>query len=119
MIYSYINPLQEFWENLIQGNDLIGPTRWPEGLYDLPPRIGAIHDLDKFDSVFFNISDEEVKNDKMKHLKDQNDFHASARHWLVFSITYDDTLDTSCMCTCIKHTVSSVSACCDITSDAT
>ena len=64
VIYSYINPLQEFWENLIQGSDLIGPTRWPEGLYDLPPRIGAIHDLDKFDSVFFNISDEEVKMTK-------------------------------------------------------
>ena len=39
---------------------MIGPTRWPAGLYDLPPRIGAIHDLDKFDSVFFNISDNEV-----------------------------------------------------------
>ena len=60
MYITCVDWLQEFWENLVQGNDLIGPTRWPAGLYDLPPRIGAIQDLDKFDSVFFNISDTEV-----------------------------------------------------------
>ena len=47
---------------------MIGPTRWPQGLYDLPPRIGAINDIDKFDSVFFNISDEEVRYE-LRHEK--------------------------------------------------
>ncbi|KAL5021633.1 hypothetical protein ScPMuIL_000788 [Solemya velum] len=54
--------VEEFWENLLAGVDMIGPTRWPEGLYGLPPRVGLIPDINKFDSNFFDFSDLEVNN---------------------------------------------------------
>ncbi|KAL3859308.1 hypothetical protein ACJMK2_009533, partial [Sinanodonta woodiana] len=60
----------EFWENLMSGIDLIGPTRWPLGVYGLPPCIGAIHDIDKFDSKFFQITEFEANhmNPMLRHV---------------------------------------------------
>lgn len=39
---------------------MIAPTRWPHGLYGLPPKIGAIKDMNKFDNQFFNIPNDKV-----------------------------------------------------------
>ncbi|KAK3611423.1 hypothetical protein CHS0354_027151 [Potamilus streckersoni] len=61
---------EEFWENLMSGMDLIGPTRWPPGLYGLPPCIGAIQDIDRFDSKFFHITEFEANhmNPMLRHV---------------------------------------------------
>jgi len=39
---------------------MTGPTGWPQGLYNLPPKIGALKDINKFDNQFFNIPDNKV-----------------------------------------------------------
>ncbi|XP_052818372.1 fatty acid synthase-like [Mya arenaria] len=51
---------QEFWEGLTSGRDLTEPHRWPVGLYNLPPRIGALPNINRFDNEYFNFSDEKV-----------------------------------------------------------
>ncbi|WAR13080.1 FAS-like protein [Mya arenaria] len=50
----------EFWEGLTSGRDLTEPHRWPVGLYNLPPRIGALPNINRFDNEYFNFSDEKV-----------------------------------------------------------
>ena len=74
--YPHSANLDEYWENLRQGRDLIDvtpPERWDyEDLYDPDPAAaldgkiyckwgGFLDDYDKFDPRFFNISTEEAK----------------------------------------------------------
>ncbi|NWX15444.1 FAS synthase, partial [Aegotheles bennettii] len=49
--------LQEFWENLINGVDMVteDDRRWKPGIYGLPKRNGKLKDLSKFDASFFGV----------------------------------------------------------------
>ncbi|XP_018417291.1 PREDICTED: fatty acid synthase [Nanorana parkeri] len=49
--------LQEFWDNLIQGVDMIteDDRRWKPGLYGLPARNGKLKEINKFDASFFGV----------------------------------------------------------------
>ncbi|XP_066443807.1 fatty acid synthase isoform X2 [Eleutherodactylus coqui] len=49
--------LQEFWENLIGGVDMIteDDRRWKPGLYGLPTRNGKLKEINKFDASFFGV----------------------------------------------------------------
>ncbi|XP_041375027.1 fatty acid synthase-like [Gigantopelta aegis] len=54
--------VNEFWENLLNGVDMLDSNVWPDGLYGLPPRTGHIPDTDKFDAKFFNIPESEAQH---------------------------------------------------------
>ncbi|XP_062590518.1 fatty acid synthase-like [Saccostrea cucullata] len=62
--------IDEFWENLILGKDLIRGTRWPRELHGTPPRVGLIKNIDKFDAEYFNLEENEVHhmNPMLRHL---------------------------------------------------
>ncbi|XP_053308944.1 fatty acid synthase [Spea bombifrons] len=49
--------LQEFWENLIGGVDMVteDDRRWKPGLYGLPTRNGKLKEISKFDASFFGV----------------------------------------------------------------
>ncbi|XP_069807612.1 fatty acid synthase isoform X2 [Dendropsophus ebraccatus] len=49
--------LQEFWENLIGGVDMVteDDRRWKSGLYGLPTRNGKLKEINKFDASFFGV----------------------------------------------------------------
>ncbi|KAM4691284.1 fatty acid synthase isoform 2-T2 [Rhinophrynus dorsalis] len=49
--------LQEFWENLIQGVDMVteDDRRWKPGIYGLPERNGKLKEISKFDASFFGV----------------------------------------------------------------
>ncbi|XP_039596427.1 fatty acid synthase [Polypterus senegalus] len=49
--------LQEFWENLINGVDMVteDDRRWKPGLYGLPRRNGKLKEISKFDAPFFGV----------------------------------------------------------------
>ncbi|KAM4664019.1 fatty acid synthase [Discoglossus pictus] len=49
--------LQEFWENLIQGVDMVTEDgrRWKPGLYGMPTRNGKLKEINKFDASFFGV----------------------------------------------------------------
>ncbi|XP_069511428.1 fatty acid synthase [Ambystoma mexicanum] len=49
--------LQEFWENLINGVDMVteDDRRWRPGLFGLPLRNGKLKDVSKFDASFFGV----------------------------------------------------------------
>ncbi|XP_062930495.1 fatty acid synthase [Mobula hypostoma] len=49
--------LQEFWDNLINGIDMVtdDDRRWKPGLYGLPHRSGKLKDISKFDASFFGV----------------------------------------------------------------
>ncbi|XP_075436103.1 fatty acid synthase isoform X2 [Ascaphus truei] len=49
--------LEEFWENLIQGVDMIteDDRRWKPGLYGLPSRNGKLKEINRFDASFFGV----------------------------------------------------------------
>lgn len=49
--------LQEFWENLINGVDMVteDDRRWKPGLYGLPKRNGKLKDISHFDAAFFGV----------------------------------------------------------------
>nr|XP_020670313.1 fatty acid synthase isoform X1 [Pogona vitticeps]XP_020670321.1 fatty acid synthase isoform X2 [Pogona vitticeps] len=49
--------LQEFWENLINGVDMVteDDRRWKPGIYGLPRRNGKLKDISKFDASFFGV----------------------------------------------------------------
>ncbi|KAM3843635.1 fatty acid synthase [Vipera latastei] len=49
--------LQEFWENLINGVDMVteDDRRWKPGIYGLPKRNGKLKDISKFDATFFGV----------------------------------------------------------------
>ncbi|HYD79452.1 MAG TPA: SDR family NAD(P)-dependent oxidoreductase [Paucimonas sp.] len=74
--YPRSKDLNEYWENLRQGKDLVGPVpaeRWDaERFYDADPARAAegkiyckwgafLDDFDKFDAAFFNIEPEEAR----------------------------------------------------------
>ncbi|MED6265108.1 hypothetical protein CHARACLAT_022041 [Characodon lateralis] len=49
--------LEEFWENLINGVDMVteDDRRWTPGLYGLPKRNGKLKDISHFDAPFFGV----------------------------------------------------------------
>ncbi|XP_015234782.1 PREDICTED: fatty acid synthase, partial [Cyprinodon variegatus] len=49
--------LEEFWENLIKGVDMVteDDRRWTPGLYGLPKRNGKLKDISHFDAAFFGV----------------------------------------------------------------
>uniref|UniRef100_A0A673C4U0 Fatty acid synthase n=1 Tax=Sphaeramia orbicularis TaxID=375764 RepID=A0A673C4U0_9TELE len=49
--------LEEFWENLINGVDMVteDDRRWKPGLYGLPKRNGKLKDVSHFDASFFGV----------------------------------------------------------------
>ncbi|PKU32508.1 fatty acid synthase [Limosa lapponica baueri] len=49
--------LQEFWENLLNGVDMVteDDRRWKPGIYGLPKRNGKLKDISKFDASFFGV----------------------------------------------------------------
>uniref|UniRef100_A0A8C9SU62 Fatty acid synthase n=1 Tax=Scleropages formosus TaxID=113540 RepID=A0A8C9SU62_SCLFO len=49
--------LQEFWENLFNGVDMVteDDRRWKPGLYGLPRRNGKLKEINKFDASFFGV----------------------------------------------------------------
>uniref|UniRef100_A0A8C6P2E4 Fatty acid synthase n=1 Tax=Nothobranchius furzeri TaxID=105023 RepID=A0A8C6P2E4_NOTFU len=51
------NNLEEFWENLINGVDMVteDDRRWTPGLYGLPKRSGKLKDISHFDASFFGV----------------------------------------------------------------
>nr|AKG51661.1 fatty acid synthase [Oryzias sinensis] len=51
------NNLEEFWENLIGGVDMVteDDRRWKPGLYGLPKRNGKLKDISRFDAAFFGV----------------------------------------------------------------
>lgn len=51
------NNIEEFWENLINGVDMVteDDRRWKPGLYGLPHRNGKLKDLGHFDATFFGV----------------------------------------------------------------
>lgn len=57
--------VEEFKENLFNGIDMVTdePRRWPNGLYDLPDRMGKIKDIDleNIDDHFFNVNQKQAE----------------------------------------------------------
>uniref|UniRef100_A0AAQ5YJU9 Fatty acid synthase n=1 Tax=Amphiprion ocellaris TaxID=80972 RepID=A0AAQ5YJU9_AMPOC len=51
------NNLEEFWENLINGVDMVTEDnrRWTPGLFGLPKRNGKLKDISHFDAAFFGV----------------------------------------------------------------
>lgn len=51
------NNLEEFWENLLSGVDMVTDDnrRWEPGLYGLPRRNGKLKDISHFDAAFFGV----------------------------------------------------------------
>ncbi|KAM8836140.1 fatty acid synthase [Spinachia spinachia] len=51
------NNLEEFWENLISGIDMVTEDnrRWTPGLHGLPKRNGKLKDISHFDAAFFGV----------------------------------------------------------------
>lgn len=51
------NNLEEFWENLLNGVDMVTEDnrRWEPGLYGLPRRNGKLKDISHFDAAFFGV----------------------------------------------------------------
>jgi len=56
--------VEEFKNNLYNGVDMVTAdnTRWPVGLWDLPPCSGKVKSFDKFDSNFFGFTPKEVEH---------------------------------------------------------
>ncbi|XP_070172151.1 fatty acid synthase-like [Polyergus mexicanus] len=56
------NNIKEFQDNLFNKMDLGSSDhqRWTNFIFEMPPRIGKINNIEKFDAEFFNISVEEV-----------------------------------------------------------
>ncbi|XP_075418526.1 fatty acid synthase isoform X2 [Tenrec ecaudatus] len=74
--------LQEFWENLIGGVDMVteDDRRWKAGLYGLPRRSGKLKDLSKFDASFFGV-----------HSKQAHTMDPQLR--LLLEVTYEAIVD--------------------------
>ncbi|XP_069024612.1 fatty acid synthase isoform X1 [Embiotoca jacksoni] len=74
--------LEEFWENLINGVDMVteDDRRWKPGLYGLPKRNGKLKDISHFDAAFFGV-----------HPKQANTMDPQLR--LMLEITYEAIVD--------------------------
>ncbi|KAI1292824.1 Fatty acid synthase [Halotydeus destructor] len=55
--------LEQFKNNLFNGVDMVtsDDIRWPQGLWGLPPRNGKVASMDKFDSEFFGVPEDQVR----------------------------------------------------------
>ncbi|XP_070847252.1 fatty acid synthase [Chaetodon trifascialis] len=76
------NNLEEFWENLINGVDMVTEDnrRWTPGLYGLPKRNGKLKDINHFDAAFFGV-----------HPKQANTMDPQLR--LMLEIAYEAIID--------------------------
>ncbi|GLD73850.1 fatty acid synthase-like protein [Lates japonicus] len=76
------NNLEEFWENLINGVDMVTEDnrRWTPGLHGLPKRNGKLKDISHFDAVFFGV-----------HPKQANTMDPQLR--LMLEIAYEAIVD--------------------------
>ncbi|XP_040922555.1 fatty acid synthase-like [Toxotes jaculatrix] len=76
------NDLEEFWENLINGVDMVteDDRRWTPGLYGLPKRNGKLKDISHFDAGFFGV-----------HPKQANTMDPQLR--LMLEIAYEAIVD--------------------------
>ncbi|KAM7371282.1 hypothetical protein PAMP_010767 [Pampus punctatissimus] len=76
------NNLEEFWENLINGVDMVteDDRRWTPGLYGLPKRNGKLKDISHFDAAFFGV-----------HPKQANTMDPQLR--LMLEIAYEAIVD--------------------------
>ncbi|XP_059181217.1 LOW QUALITY PROTEIN: fatty acid synthase [Centropristis striata] len=76
------NNLEEFWENLINGVDMVteDDRRWTPGLYGLPNRNGKLKDISHFDAAFFGV-----------HPKQANTMDPQLR--LMLEIAYEAIVD--------------------------
>lgn len=74
--------LEEFWENLINGVDMVteDDRRWTPGLYGLPKRNGKLKDISHFDAAFFGV-----------HPKQANTMDPQLR--LMLEISYEAIVD--------------------------
>uniref|UniRef100_A0A7N9B0T0 Fatty acid synthase n=1 Tax=Mastacembelus armatus TaxID=205130 RepID=A0A7N9B0T0_9TELE len=74
--------LEEFWENLINGVDMVTEDnrRWTPGLYGLPKRNGKLKDISHFDAAFFGV-----------HPKQANTMDPQLR--LMLEIAYEAIVD--------------------------
>lgn len=74
--------LEEFWENLINGVDMVTEDnrRWTPGLYGLPKRNGKLKDISHFDAAFFGV-----------HPKQANSMDPQLR--LMLEIAYEAIVD--------------------------
>ncbi|XP_074967591.1 fatty acid synthase [Phalacrocorax aristotelis] len=74
--------LQEFWENLINGVDMVteDDRRWKPGIYGLPKRNGKLKDLSKFDASFFGV-----------HAKQAHTMDPQLR--MILEVSYEAILD--------------------------
>lgn len=52
---------------------MLDRTRWPVGIYNLPPRTGTLTDVEDSDSDFFGLSILEVRNSKHKFICPNSD----------------------------------------------
>ncbi|CAG7837948.1 unnamed protein product [Allacma fusca] len=54
--------VQEFWNNLVNGVDMIGEVdpKWNAELHGIPTRNGRLTDLDKFDAEFFGVHEKQA-----------------------------------------------------------
>ncbi|KAA8581129.1 hypothetical protein FQN60_002710 [Etheostoma spectabile] len=76
------NNLEEFWENLFNGLDMVteDDRRWTPGLYGLPKRNGKLKDISHFDAAFFGV-----------HPKQANTMDPQLR--LMLEIAYESIID--------------------------
>ncbi|XP_037610720.1 fatty acid synthase [Sebastes umbrosus] len=76
------NNLEEFWENLINGVDMVteDDRRWTPGLHGLPKRNGKLKDISHFDAAFFGV-----------HPKQANTMDPQLR--LMLEIAYEAIVD--------------------------
>ncbi|XP_051888628.1 fatty acid synthase [Pristis pectinata] len=85
--------LQEFWDNLINGVDMVtdDDRRWKPGLYGLPHRSGKLKDISKFDASFFGV-----------HPKQAHTMDPQLR--IILETTYEAIVDGGINPTCLRGT---------------
>ncbi|XP_070596224.1 fatty acid synthase [Erythrolamprus reginae] len=85
--------LQEFWENLINGVDMVteDDRRWKPGIYGLPKRNGKLKEISKFDATFFGV-----------HAKQAHTMDPQLR--LLLEVSYEAILDGGVDPTTIRGT---------------
>uniref|UniRef100_A0A1A8NNF5 Fatty acid synthase n=2 Tax=Nothobranchius TaxID=28779 RepID=A0A1A8NNF5_9TELE len=91
------NNLEEFWENLINGVDMVteDDRRWTPGLYGLPKRSGKLKDISHFDASFFGV-----------HPKQANTMDPQLR--LMLEIAYEAIVDGGLNPTTLRGTKTGV-----------
>lgn len=61
--------MNELWQNLIEGVDMIteNDVYWPRGVHGTPKRKGVLPEIDRFDSLFFEINPKQNKVYDFEH----------------------------------------------------